>query len=88
MNEIIVNTTELFHELTCEKGHYITAYHEEDDILTFSASKLMYCPLNTDLSKYHCITDEEYNILSGKKQIAENIKESEMAMNFSIAPEY
>ena len=47
-----------FLKVTCKEGHYITNWDKED-ILNYNSSKIMYCPLNIDLSKYYCVTEEE-----------------------------
>lgn len=65
MNEhLIVEINEMynFKKITCKEGHYITDWNKED-ILEFTASKIMFAPISTDLSGYYCITDEEYEKL-------------------------
>lgn len=65
-HKIIVEYNEKynFNKVTCEQGHYMTTWVEGDDIKTFTASTIMYCPITFDLSKYRCITNEEYENLS------------------------
>lgn len=61
LNEhLIVETNEeyKFLKVTCSEGHYISNWDKED-ILNYSSSIVMYCPLSTDLSGYYCITEEE-----------------------------
>ena len=60
MNEhLVIETTEKFIKVTCSEGHYITNW-DKVDILQYTSAKVMYCPLNTDLSTYYCLTEEEH----------------------------
>lgn len=62
-----------YKKLYCSEGHYITRYNEGDDILTFQASRLIYCPMSVDVENiYHCITDEEFERLDKLRDEAEN----------------
>lgn len=61
-------------EVKCTEGHYITNW-DKKDILEFTDSKIMYCPLNYNLDAYYCLTDEEHNAYVAE-QIAK-IKEME-----------
>lgn len=78
-HKIIVEYNEKynFNKVTCEQGHYMTTWVEGDDIKTFTASTIMYCPITFDLSKYHCITNEEYETLSKlhREAIAKEMEE-------------
>lgn len=65
MNTHII--TEVFEDkgymkVTCKEGHYITNWNKEN-VMEFTSAKVMYCPLNIDLSSYYCITETEYNEL-------------------------
>lgn len=69
MNEhlkVEINEKYNFKTITCDEGHYITAWDREN-IADFSASKIMVAPMNTDLSLFYCITDEEYSELEMKQ---------------------
>lgn len=48
-----------FWTITCPQGDKITSFKEGDDIKTYSAFTIAYCPKNADLDKYRCITAEE-----------------------------
>lgn len=65
-----------FLKVTCKEGHYITNWDKED-ILEYNSSKIMYCPLNTDLSKYYCVTEEENAQYYEDKEKAEEQKRIE-----------
>ena len=71
---LIVETREKFLVVTCSEGHYITNWNKED-ILKYTSAKVMYCPLNTDLNDYYCVTEEEHNELVEKQRDSvENIE--------------
>lgn len=57
---LIVETNEELNYLkvTCKENHYITNW-DKKDILRYFSARVMYCPLNTDLSVYWCVTEEE-----------------------------
>ena len=60
-----IERNEKFIVITSEEGYVITDY-KEDDILNYTSSTILYCPLNMDLSGYYEITeekDEEYKRL-------------------------
>lgn len=48
-----------FWTITCPQGDKITSFKEGDDIKTYSAFTIAYCPKNADLDRYRCITAEE-----------------------------
>lgn len=48
-----------FWTISCPQGYKITSYKDGDDIKTYSAFTIAYCPKNADLDIYRCITDEE-----------------------------
>lgn len=54
-----VETLEKYIKVTAEEGFYISDYKEDDDILSYSSSKVMFAPLGTDLSNLRDITEEE-----------------------------
>lgn len=70
---LIIETREKFLVVTCREGHYITNWDKED-ILKYTSAKVMYCPKNTDLNDYYCVTEEEHNELVEKqREAAENM---------------
>lgn len=79
---LIIEINEKFNykKVTCREGHYITDWNRED-VLEFTSSTTMYCPMNVDLSAYYCITEEEYNDLMEKQMIAMKAKEDEERNN-------
>ena len=63
MNEhliVEVNDKLNFKKVTCKEGHHITNWDKEN-ILEYTSAKFMFCPLNLDLEKFYCVTDEEHN---------------------------
>lgn len=48
-----------FWTITCPQGDKITSFKDGDDIKTYSAFTIAYCPKNADLDRYRCITSEE-----------------------------
>lgn len=69
MNEhliVEVNDKLNFKKVTCKEGHYITDW-DKVDILKYTSAKTMYCPMNTDLEKFYCITEDEHNELMEKQ---------------------
>lgn len=77
MSEFVKEHNEQLHffKLYCDKGHYITNYNDGDDILTFNASKIMYCPDSVDVdATYHCITEYKYGKYCEMKAKAEEEK--------------
>ena len=75
---LIVEINEKFNfkKVTCKEGHYITDWNKEN-ILDFTSSTTMYCPMDTDLSIYYCISEEEYNKLMEQQEIAFKTREEE-----------
>lgn len=55
--------------LSCPEGCQITSWNEGDDIMEYSSFTVAYCPANTDISIYHCITDEENERLLNEQMI-------------------
>lgn len=54
-----VNETLKFIHIVAEDGMCITDYKEGDDILNYTSSRQMYCPLSVDLSSLIEITEEQ-----------------------------
>ena len=48
-----------FNHIVAEDGMVITDYVDGMDILEYTSSKEMYCPVSVDLTRYYEITDEE-----------------------------
>lgn len=63
-------------EVKCADGHYITNW-DKKDIMEFSDAKIMYCPLDYDISGYYCLTEEEHNAYIA--ELEEKIKELDKA---------
>jgi hypothetical protein len=62
-----------FKKVTCKEGHYITDWDRED-ILKYTSSKIMYCPININLDVFYCVTDEENDRLMDEQiQAIENL---------------
>lgn len=60
-----------FIKISCPEGHYITNWNEGDEITEFSYGLEYYCPADTDLTKYRCITLEEGDRLQKMREDAE-----------------
>lgn len=71
-HKIIVEYNEKynFNKLTCTEGHYITDWEEGDDIKNYSSSQLIFAPVNVDVTKYYCVTEEENERLLELQRIA------------------
>lgn len=77
MHEILkeYNETYGFWVLRCPEGCKVTSWNEGDNVLDYSSFAIAYCPKNTDLSVYHCITIEEDERLMEEQ--ANKVKEME-----------
>lgn len=60
MSDLIIEINEKlkFKKITCKENHYITSWDKEN-ILEFYSAKILFTPINVDISKYYCITEEE-----------------------------
>lgn len=56
-----IETLEKYIKVTANEGFYITDYKDGDDILSYSSFKIMFAPLNSDLTNLREITEEENN---------------------------
>lgn len=74
--EIIITNKDTYLEIKSPEGHQITTYNEGDDIKEFNAFGIAYCPLDTDMSKYRLITNEEAERLNTER---DNAYEAEQA---------
>lgn len=76
--ELVETKNGNFNRVTCPENHYITSYKDGDDILSFSASVVVCCPLSVDITTvYRCITEEEYKSLSAHRDLAEEVRRKE-----------
>lgn len=60
MEHLHITQTDVFIKVYTDKGYYVTKYTDGDTIKFYTASTLMYCPLNADLSVYRVITEEQH----------------------------
>lgn len=77
MNEhliVEVNEEKGYKKVYCTEGHFLTDWDKED-ILNFNSGRIMFCPINTDIDGYWCLTDEENAVL--EKQKFDKIREIE-----------
>ena len=74
--KVEVNEKYNYKKVSCTEGHRITNWDKED-IKSFTASTMMFCPMNYDLEQFYCITNEEYETLSAQHREA---MEKEMIM--------
>lgn len=58
MENITIRTTDRFIEITANEGYVMTDWNG-DNILDYSSTKQMICPLGYDYSGYYTITDED-----------------------------
>lgn len=74
IENIKITKHEQFIEIKCADGHYISNWDGED-IMKYTAAKVMYCPLDFDINAhdYYCVTEEEHN--ANIAEIEEKIKE-------------
>lgn len=76
--ELVETKNGNFNRVICPENHYITSYKDGDDILSFSASVVVCCPLSVDITTvYRCITEEEYKSLSAQRDLAEEVRRKE-----------
>ena len=68
------NETYNFWIISCPEGCKITSWKEGDAIKDYASFKIAYCPKDTDLSIYHCISDDDDKALL-EKQYEEMTKE-------------
>ena len=68
-----IETTDKYIKVSAEDDFVLTYFKEGDDILNYTFAKVMYAPLNADLSELREITEEESERLL--KEQEEKIKE-------------
>lgn len=54
-----IELTDNFKKITPDEGMVLTSYKEGDDIINYTSARLMYCPLNLEISDLREITEEE-----------------------------
>lgn len=69
MENIRVRETDKFIEITANDGYVMTDW-DGNDILNYTSTKQLICPLNYDYGAYYTVTDEENERLLNE-QIAE-----------------
>jgi hypothetical protein len=62
--------------IKCSKGCKMTSWKEGDNIKDYYSFEIAYCPKDTDLSVYHCISVEDDAILLEKQLEAFKKEES------------
>lgn len=72
---IEVNETYNYKKVTCREGHYITNW-DKADVMKYTYAKIMYCPLDTNLEEYYCVTEEEHAALV--KEMEQRLVELEL----------
>lgn len=58
MENIIVRETDKFIEITANDGYVMTDW-DGNDILNYTSTKQLICPVNYDYGAYYTITDEQ-----------------------------
>ena len=66
-----------FWTISCPQGDKITSYKDGEDIKTYSAFTIAYCPKDADLTIYRCITSEED--AKYRKQLEDRLEEERKA---------
>lgn len=74
---MIINKLETRIEVKADEGKVLTNWNKVD-VKEFTFSKLMYCPINKDISDYYEITEEEKNnnLEKQQKELIENEREN------------
>lgn len=67
-----IETTDKYIKVIAEDGGYMTSYKDGDNIWTYTSSRIIYAPLNADLSDLRDITAEENNNYEKLRLEAEN----------------
>ena len=76
--EFEINEEKKYKKVWCKENHYITNWNKVN-ILDYTSFRIMYCPIQTDLSIFYCGTDEEHERLI--KEQEEAIKNEELKNN-------
>lgn len=58
MENITIRTTDRFVEIVADEGYVMTDWNG-DDILNYTSTKQLICPVNYDYGAYRTITDEQ-----------------------------
>lgn len=69
MENITIRTTDRFIEIVADEGYVMTDWNG-DDIMDYTSTKQLICPVNYDYGAYRTITDEQDAEYVGR-QIAE-----------------
>lgn len=69
MENITIRTTDRFIEIVADEGYVMTDWNG-DDIMDYTSTKVLICPVNYDYDVYRTITDEQ-DAEYVEKQIAE-----------------
>jgi len=73
-NDIIKENRNGMTIISCANGHYITRFKEDDNILSFSATKKIFVKEGTVVEGIRCITDKEYNeLMASKTEALKNV---------------
>jgi hypothetical protein len=67
-----IEKTDKYIKVIAEDGGYLTSYKDGDNIWTYTSSRIIYAPLNADLSDLRDITAEENNNYEKLRLEAEN----------------
>lgn len=58
MENITIRTTDRFIEIVADEGYVMTDWNG-DDIMNYTSTKVLICPVNYDYGAYYTITDEQ-----------------------------
>ena len=67
-----METTDKYIKVMAEDGGYLTSYKDGDHIWTYTSSRIIYAPLDADLSGLRDITAEDNNKYERLRLEAEN----------------
>ena len=51
-----------YKQIKCTEGHYLTNW-DKNDIKEYSYCRVMFAPIDYDISGYYCVDEEEHNRL-------------------------
>ena len=58
MENITIRETDRFIEIVADEGYVMTDWNG-DDIMDYTSTKVLICPVNYDYGTYYTITDEQ-----------------------------
>lgn len=67
-----IETTDKYIKVIAEDGGYLTSYKDDDNIWTYTSSRILYAPLTADLSDLRDISAEDNNKYEELRLKAEN----------------